>query len=73
MDNHTQWMNEAWRLIGEFGITEDEAEYEADPDHAYLVKDIYAVRDAIYSDLETGLTNDEDLNGFFTRHGIEYK
>lgn len=61
---HEQMMEKAWRFIHEVGIG-DEKPVD------YLVKDIHAVRDAYYSDLETGAGgDDESIEGFFARHGI---
>lgn len=66
--NHNEMMEKAWRFIHHLNISEDIA---ARPD--YLVKDIYRVRDAYYSDLEndTG-QDDESILDFFARHNIEW-
>ena len=71
---HEQMMNWAWEFIREAGITEDEAEFQKDPDNIILVDDIYKVRDAYYNDLENGVNDeDEDIYGFLDRHGIEWQ
>ena len=70
---HEEMMNRAWRFIEEVGITEDEAAYQEDPT-IVLVDDIYKVRDAYYSDLENGVSiEDEDVYGFLDRHGIKWQ
>lgn len=67
-------VQEAWSFIRELGITEDQAEYGANPAEMYLVASVYQVRDAYVSDLENNAhIEDEDLPGFFERHGIEWK
>lgn len=71
--NHEQKMQKAWSMINELGITEDQEEYYNNPE-MYLVDDIHQVRDAFYSDIENEVEiEDEDLPGFFARHGIEYQ
>lgn len=73
--SHEQLMEKAWSFIADLGITDDRAKYEADPDNTYLVEDIYKVRDAYYSDLESGrdFEEGETLWGFFERHGIKWE
>ncbi|MDD4000117.1 MAG: hypothetical protein PHX62_04395 [Bacilli bacterium] len=70
---HEQMMEKAWRFIHEIGITEDREEFENDASKIYFVENIYDVRDAYYNDLENGSTEDEDVMGFFNRHGIKYE
>jgi len=70
---HEQMMEKSWRFIHEMGITEDRDEFENDPSKIYFVENIYDVRDAYYSDLENGFTDDEDITEFFNRHGIKYE
>jgi|GEM_PF-1775675 hypothetical protein len=61
---HEEKMGKTWRFITESGISE---ERPAD----YRVANIYEVRDAYYSDLETGAgVDDESIEDFFARHGI---
>lgn len=70
---HEQMMEKAWRFIHETGITEDGAKAAAD-ETLYLVWNIYQVRDAYYSDLENGISiEDESLEEFFKRHNIQYE
>ena len=72
--SHEQKMLEAWRLINDLNITDSEEKFNSEPNIHYLVKDIYQVRDAFYSDLETEQQEkEEDLPAFFERHGIEWK
>lgn len=66
---HEQMMEKAWRTMRELGITDDRKEFEKNPE-GYLVKNIYTVRDAFYSDMEAGVELDEDAETFFARHGI---
>ena len=88
MMTHEEMMNWAWEFIEGAGITEDEAEFQKDPDNIILVDDIYKVRDAYYDDLENGVNvelevtptgafrpvlQDEDVYQFLDRHGIEWK
>ena len=85
---HEKMMNWAWEFIREVGITEDEAEFQKDPDNIILVDDVYRVRDAYYDDLENGINvefevsptgafqpvlQDEDVYQFLDRHGIEWQ
>ena len=70
---HEEMMSKAWRFIEDAGITEDEAAYKEDPT-LVLVEDIYKVRDAYYSDLESCISIEgEDLYEFLNRHGIKWK
>ena len=71
---HEQMMSRAWQFIESVGITEDKAAFEKD-DTLILVDDVYKVRDAYYSDLESGveIDEDEDVYGFLDRHGIEWQ
>jgi hypothetical protein len=73
---HEQLMGKAWKFIEDLSITDDRAKYDADPDNAYLVENIYRVRDAYYDDLESGHdfeANRETLEDFFERHGIKWE
>lgn len=66
--SHEQKMDKAWRAIHDLGISED---MTTKPN--YYVKNIYQVRDAFYSDLETGAAIEgETVEEFFDRHGIEW-
>jgi hypothetical protein len=70
---HEKMMDKAWKFIEDAGITEDEEAYKADPT-LVLVDDIYEVRDAYCSDLESGISIEgEDLYEFLDRHGIEWR
>ena len=67
---HEQMMEKAWRFIHELGIAEKGDEAGA----SYVVENIYQVRDAFYADMENDYDAEgEDLEGFFTRHGIAYQ
>lgn len=68
---YEKMVQDAWRLIQQLGLTEDENEFNAHQD-LYLVSDIYAVRDALITDVESGLRY-EDLPGFLDRHKIAWK
>ena len=74
---HEQMMEKSWSFIHELGITDEREEYEKDPDNHYLVENIHAVRDAYCKDLEESNEGDEereeDLPGFFKRHGIKWE
>ena len=70
---HEEMMSKVWRFIEDAGITEDEAAYQEDP-NLVLVDDVDKVRDAYYSDLESGVNiENEDLYEFLDRHGIDWK
>ena len=72
--SHEEMMGKAWKLIEDLNITDDRAKYKADPDNMYLVEDVYQVRDAYYSDLESGRDFEgETLDAFFDRHGIKWE
>ena len=69
---HEEMMDRTWRFIADCGITEDEGEYKEN-NGLYLVGNIYQVRDAYYSDLESNTSiEDEDVPGFLDRHKIEW-
>lgn len=69
--SHEEMMEKAWRFINEMGISDI---WGDSPPEGYFVKDINEVRDAYYSDLESGLDfDDESLEDFFKRHGIAWK
>lgn len=66
--SHEEMMEKAWRFIHELGIAEKGDEAGAN----YVVENIHQVRDAFYSDMESGYEKeDEDLESFFNRHGIK--
>ena len=68
---HEEMMEKAWRFIADMEITENREELT---DTGYLVKDVYQVRDACYADLESGHDfGGEDMEGFFSRHGIKFE
>jgi hypothetical protein len=73
---HEEMWNKAYAFIESLNwlITDDEAEFQKDPDHLVLVDDIDKVKDAYYDDLESGFEDEEeDIYGFLDRHGIEWK
>ena len=68
---HEQMMEKTWRFIADMEIVEDS---EKLTETGYLVENIHQVRDAYYADLESGHDFDgEDMEVFFTRHGIAYQ
>ena len=69
---HEQMMEKSWRFIKELGITESKEEFQKNPE-GYLVKNVYTVRDAYYSDLENGYVEDEEITDFFNRHNIKWQ
>jgi hypothetical protein len=68
--SHEEMMDRAWKFIAKIGIAEKD---DANAQNAeYLVENIHQVRDAYYTDLESGHNfEDEDMEGFFSRHGIK--
>ena len=73
---YEQMMEKSWVFIHELGITDEIKEFGKDPDSHYLVENILAVRDAYCKDLEESAEaeeNEEDLPGFFERHGIKWE
>lgn len=71
--SHEDMVSKAWAFIEEAGITEDKAAYQKD-DTLILVDDVHKVRDAYYSDLESGVEiEDEDVYGFLDRHDIKWQ
>jgi hypothetical protein len=70
---HEEMMSKAWKFIENAGITDDAEEHKENP-NLVLVNDIYEVRDAYCSDLESGISIEgEDLYEFLDRHGIEWR
>ena len=71
--SHEEMMEKAWEFIEGTGIADkDDTKIYENAD--YKVENIYQVRDAYYSDLETGEAYEDDsVEAFLARHNIEWK